>query len=155
MKYLISFACLFLVLPVVAQTQCANYQGRWLYKGSPEDGFENLTLKITCDSLAPLPQEYLQWAGIENLLLRGHLEFDVDSYLMGPFPFASIASEADRLQTHYFYQYMGQPSYQYEDFDLKLSEDKMILNLWDIEECAAGPCEVLYPFSRINEDSRE
>lgn len=145
----------FLSAPAFAANPCQGFEGTWVYKGREADGFETLKLSIHCDSKAPLPDSYQEWARGKEMPLRGFLSFDADGYGMGPFPFASVVESAasleaqtSRLKTHYFYTYTGEDGFQYEDFDLELREGQLLL--YDMEECDTGLCEVKYTFQITN-----
>jgi hypothetical protein len=138
---------------LLAANVCESYQGSWVYQGREADGFDQLQMTLDCDAQAPLPSEYVEWARGKEMPLRGWLTFNVDGYKMGPFPYAAVvgAKSVDgtlpRLNTHYFYTYAGEDGYEYEDFDLLMSPEG--LNLWDMEECDTGFCEVQYPFKQL------
>ncbi|NCN28378.1 hypothetical protein GW915_12495 [bacterium] len=147
-------------LIAVPQPESSSY-GTWFYDANPEeDGYESLFLELEEDFEAPLPAEYLEFIGESKLAMRGYIQFTVDGYLMGPFPFGSAEKATDSYQpafdTHYFYTYGGSPTYQYENFDLMwdlirnpatgVESERMILR--EMAECDTGLCEKKYIFKR-------
>lgn len=147
-----SFLGLTLAISSAFSGNISGVYSTWVNDGdSARDGYEELVMDLKFQADAPLPAEYLDSIGQENIALRGFLTFIVDGFKMGPYPFASsmISSESmtEVLDTYYFYTYDDSVSFQYENFKLIQQEENLVLI--DNVECGAERCDLKYLFTEL------